>query len=36
MAGVRIALPWALYADTEDITERAILTPHLFEWTAAT
>ena len=31
MAGVRIALPWALYADTEDITERAILTPHLFE-----
>jgi len=31
MAGVRIALPWALYADTEDITQRAILTPHLFE-----
>ncbi len=31
MAGVRVALPWALYADTEDITERAILTPHLFE-----
>jgi transcriptional regulator GlxA family with amidase domain len=31
MAGVRIALPWALYADTEDITARAILTPHLFE-----
>lgn len=31
MAGVRIALPWALYAETEDITERAILTPHLFE-----
>jgi transcriptional regulator GlxA family with amidase domain len=28
--GIRIALPWALYADTEDITERAILTPHLF------
>jgi len=28
--GVRIALPWALYAETEDITERAILTPHLF------
>lgn len=27
----RIALPWALYAETEDITERAILTPHLFE-----
>lgn len=31
MGGVRIALPWALYADTEDITDRAILTPHLFE-----
>ncbi|RFP11213.1 MULTISPECIES: GlxA family transcriptional regulator [unclassified Duganella] len=31
MAGVRIALPWALYADTEGISERAILTPHLFE-----
>lgn len=31
MAGVRIALPWALYADTENIHERAILTPHLFE-----
>ncbi|WP_228894037.1 GlxA family transcriptional regulator [Pseudoduganella aquatica] len=31
MGGVRIALPWALYADTEGITERAILTPHLFE-----
>jgi len=30
-AGLRIALPWALYADTEEITERAILTPHLFE-----
>ena len=30
-AGVRIALPWALYADTEEITDRAILTPHLFE-----
>ncbi|TWI61481.1 transcriptional regulator GlxA family with amidase domain [Pseudoduganella lurida] len=30
-AGVRIALPWALYADTEEITQRAILTPHLFE-----
>jgi len=29
--GLRIALPWGLYADTEDITERAILTPHLFE-----
>jgi transcriptional regulator GlxA family with amidase domain len=31
MGGIRIALPWALYADTEEITERAILTPHLFE-----
>lgn len=31
MSGVRIALPWALYADTEGISERAILTPHLFE-----
>jgi AraC family transcriptional regulator, L-arginine-responsive activator len=31
MAGVRIALPWALYAETEAATERAILTPHLFE-----
>ncbi|WP_395404720.1 GlxA family transcriptional regulator [Pseudoduganella sp. UC29_106] len=30
-AGLRIALPWSLYADTEHITERAILTPHLFE-----
>ncbi|SFV06422.1 GlxA family transcriptional regulator [Pseudoduganella namucuonensis] len=31
MGGVRIALPWALYADAEDIAERAILTPNLFE-----
>ncbi|MFA9215678.1 MAG: GlxA family transcriptional regulator, partial [Sphingomonadaceae bacterium] len=31
MAGVRIALPWALYAESDDITDRAILTPHLFE-----
>jgi transcriptional regulator GlxA family with amidase domain len=30
-AGVRIALPWALYGDTEEIAERAIMTPHLFE-----
>jgi len=30
-ANLRIALPWSLYADTEHITERAILTPHLFE-----
>ncbi|PHV05134.1 ArgR family transcriptional regulator [Janthinobacterium sp. BJB412] len=31
MGGVRVALPWALYADTEEISDRAILTPHLFE-----
>lgn len=31
MGGVRIALPWALYGDTEDINERAILAPNLFE-----
>ncbi|GGC14650.1 GlxA family transcriptional regulator [Pseudoduganella buxea] len=31
LGGIRIALPWALYADTEEITARAILTPHLFE-----
>lgn len=31
MAGVRVALPWALYAETESITERAILSQHLFE-----
>ena len=30
-AGVRIALPWALYGDTGEIAEQAILTPHLFE-----
>jgi transcriptional regulator GlxA family with amidase domain len=30
-AGVRIALPWALYGDTGEVAERAILTPHLFE-----
>jgi transcriptional regulator GlxA family with amidase domain len=29
--GARIALPWALYAETEDVNERAILTPNLFE-----
>ncbi|MGW8394962.1 GlxA family transcriptional regulator [Pseudoduganella sp. HUAS MS19] len=29
--GARIALPWGLYAETEDVTERAILTPNLFE-----
>ncbi|CDG80967.1 bacterial regulatory helix-turn-helix s, AraC family protein [Janthinobacterium agaricidamnosum NBRC 102515 = DSM 9628] len=31
MDGVRIALPWALYADAEARAERAILTPHLFD-----
>ncbi len=31
MDGVRIALPWALYADAEAKAERAILTPHLFD-----
>jgi len=31
MAGVRVALPWALYGDTESITDRAILTQHLIE-----
>jgi transcriptional regulator GlxA family with amidase domain len=31
MAGVRVALPWALYGDTDSITERAILSQHLFE-----
>jgi transcriptional regulator GlxA family with amidase domain len=30
-AGVRIALPWALYGDADEVTEQAILTPHLFE-----
>jgi AraC family transcriptional regulator, L-arginine-responsive activator len=31
MDGLRTALPWALYPDTDDIAERAILTPQLFE-----
>ncbi|MEC5162502.1 AraC family transcriptional regulator, L-arginine-responsive activator [Janthinobacterium sp. CG_23.3] len=31
MDGVRIALPWALYADAEGRAERAVPTPHLFE-----
>ncbi|MYM33622.1 helix-turn-helix domain-containing protein [Duganella sp. FT50W] len=30
MGGVRIALPWALAADSDPVTERAILTPQLF------
>ncbi|GAA4030337.1 GlxA family transcriptional regulator [Actimicrobium antarcticum] len=29
--GVRTALPWALYPETDDAAERAILTPQLFE-----
>src|SRR5437879_1043597 len=31
MDGLRTALPWALYAETEDVADRAILTPNLFE-----
>ena len=31
MDGLRTALPWALYPDTDEVAERAILTPHLFE-----
>lgn len=31
MEGLRTALPWALYPETDDIAERAILTPNLFE-----
>ena len=31
MDGLRTALPWALYPETDDIAERAILTPQLFE-----
>lgn len=32
MEGLRTALPWALYPETDDIAERAILTPNLFEF----
>lgn len=32
MDGLRTALPWSLYAETEDAAERAILTPNLFEF----
>jgi transcriptional regulator GlxA family with amidase domain len=32
MAGVRIALPWALYGDADETGEHAILTPQLFEF----
>jgi AraC family transcriptional regulator, L-arginine-responsive activator len=31
MEGVRTALPWSLYPDTDEVAERAILTPQLFE-----
>lgn len=31
MDGLRTALPWALYPETDDVAERAILTPQLFE-----
>jgi len=31
MEGLRTALPWALYPEVDEIAERAILTPHLFE-----
>ncbi|MES2259805.1 MAG: helix-turn-helix domain-containing protein [Pseudomonadota bacterium] len=31
LKGVRSALPWALYGDTADSDERAVLTPHLYE-----
>ena len=31
MEGLRTALPWALYGETDDAAERAILTPNLFE-----
>lgn len=31
MEGLRTALPWSLYAETDEAAERAILTPNLFE-----
>lgn len=31
MDGLRTSLPWALYPEADDIAERAILTPQLFE-----
>jgi AraC family transcriptional regulator, L-arginine-responsive activator len=31
MEGLRTALPWALYPETDETAERAILTPNLFE-----
>ncbi len=30
VGGVRIALPWSLYADTEDVPSRAVLIPQLY------
>ena len=32
--GLRTALPWALYGDVDEVAERAILTPNLFEFDA--
>ncbi|TFV87082.1 helix-turn-helix domain-containing protein [Oxalobacteraceae bacterium OM1] len=32
MEGVRVALPWALYSDVDEVAERAILTSNLFEF----
>lgn len=31
MNGLRTALPWSLYAETDEAADRAILTPNLFE-----
>ena len=31
MTGVRTALPWALYPEVDEVADRAILTPNLFE-----
>lgn len=31
LSGIRAALPWALYADINDVGEQAILVPNLFE-----
>lgn len=32
MEGLRTALPWALYPEADEVAERAILTPQLFEF----
>jgi transcriptional regulator GlxA family with amidase domain len=32
MEGLRTALPWALYGEADEVAERAILTPNLFEF----